>query len=106
MLSDQEKQKRLSDVAGLIEMMRPAVQADGGDLILVSADPDTGIIEVALQGSCSSCAISSSTLQLGVERILKGRLDWVNEVKGGVDDSLTFEDSYMLGKGGYVPAGR
>ncbi len=106
MLSDQEKQKRLSDVAGLIEMMRPAVQADGGDLILVSADPDTGIIEVALQGSCSSCAISSSTLQLGVERILKGRLDWVNEVKGGVDDSLAFEDSYMLGKGGYVPAGR
>ena len=42
----------------LIELMRPAVQADGGDLVLVSADVETGVVEVQLQGACSSCAVS------------------------------------------------
>ena len=66
--------------------MRPAVQADGGDLELVSFDVDSGLVEVQLQGACSSCAISSATLQGGVDRILRGRLDWVTEVVGGVDE--------------------
>nr|WP_201732969.1 NifU family protein [Acidithrix sp. C25] len=86
-------------------MIRPAVQADGGDLALVSVDVEAGVVEVQLQGSCSSCAISSVTLQAGIERIIKGRLDWVTEVRGGVDESLDFESSYSLGRGGYVPRG-
>ncbi len=83
--------------------MRPAVQADGGDLVLVRADVDAGVVEVQLQGACSSCAISSTTLQGGVERILKDRLSWVTEVIGGVDDSIDVESSVALGTGGYVP---
>ncbi len=83
--------------------MRPSVQADGGDLILVSADVESGIVEVQLAGACSSCAISSDTLQGGVTRILKDRLDWVTEVIGGVDESVDLEDSMSLGTGGYVP---
>ncbi len=106
MQSEVESQDRLTALTDLIEMMRPAVQSDGGDLILVSADVESGVVEVALQGSCSSCAISSSTLQMGVERILKGRLPWVTEVKGGVDDSRSFEESVSLGRGGYVPSNR
>ncbi|KJF16450.1 NifU family protein [Acidithrix ferrooxidans] len=94
---------RTRDVFELIEMIRPAVQADGGDLALVSVDVEAGVVEVQLQGSCSSCAISSVTLQAGIERIIKGRLDWVTEVRGGVDESLDFESSYSLGRGGYVP---
>ena len=81
--------------------MRPAVQADGGDLVLIRADVETGVVEV--QGACSSCAISSDTLQGGVTRILTDRLDWVTEVIGGVDDSMDPEDSMSLGAGGYVP---
>ena len=50
--------------------MRPSVQQDGGDLLLVSADVETGVVEVQLQGACSSCAISASTLEGGVSRIL------------------------------------
>ncbi|WP_349632138.1 NifU family protein [Acidithrix sp. C25] len=96
---------RTRDVFELIEMIRPAVQADGGDLALVSVDVEAGVVEVQLQGSCSSCAISSVTLQAGIERIIKGRLDWVTEVRGGVDESLDFESSYSLGRGGYVPRG-
>lgn len=103
MLTDEERAKRLADLNALIEMMRPAVQADGGDLALVTADVEGGTVEVMLQGSCSSCAISSTTLQAGVERILKDRLDWVSEVFGGVDESMDWEESASLGRGGYVP---
>jgi Fe-S cluster biogenesis protein NfuA len=94
---------RLAELQALIDVMRPAVQADGGDLVLVSADVETGVVEVQLQGACSSCAISGATLQGGVERILKGRLPWVTEVIGGVDESLDPFESASLGRGGYVP---
>ena len=83
--------------------MRPAVQADGGDLVLVRADVDAGVVEVQLQGACSSCAVSSATLSGGVERILRERLSWVTEVVGGLDDSLSMDESSSLGSGGYVP---
>ena len=86
-LSDDQRAERLVALNKIIELMRPAVQADGGDLVLLSADVVSGVVEVQLQGACSSCAVSSSTLQGGVERILKGRLDWVTEVIGGIDDS-------------------
>jgi len=103
LLTDEQRAQRLADLNSLIEMMRPAVQADGGDLALVSADVEIGVVEVVLQGSCSSCAISATTLQAGVERILKDRLDWVTEVQGGVDESVDWEDSFAMGRGGYVP---
>ena len=86
-------------------MIRPAVQSDGGDLRLVGVDAEQGIVEVELQGSCSSCAISSVTLQAGIERIIKGRLQWVTEVRGGIDESMDFEESFAMGRGGYVPRG-
>jgi Fe-S cluster biogenesis protein NfuA len=102
-LSDQERAARLQALQALLDLMRPAVQADGGDLVLVRADVETGVVEVQLQGACSSCAISSTTLQGGVERILTDRLDWVTEVLGGVDESIDPEDSMLMGSGGYVP---
>ena len=103
-LTDEERGARLAALNSIIELMRPAVQADGGDLALLSADVVTGIVEVQLQGACSSCAVSSSTLQGGVERILRDRLDWVTEVLGGVDDSVDPFVSESMGRGGYVPS--
>jgi Fe-S cluster biogenesis protein NfuA len=102
-LSDEERAARLASLRDLIELMRPAVQQDGGDLILVSADVETGVVEVELRGACSSCAISTSTLEGGVERILTGRLDWVTEVRGGVDETADPIESSLLGRGAYVP---
>jgi Fe-S cluster biogenesis protein NfuA len=102
-LSDEERAERLSKLHGIIDLMRPAVQADGGDLILIRADVATGVVEVQLQGACSSCAISEATLSGGVERILRDRLPWVTEVVGGLDDSLSLDESAALGSGGYVP---
>jgi Fe-S cluster biogenesis protein NfuA len=102
-LSDEERAERLSKLHGIIDLMRPAVQADGGDLILIRADVATGGVEVQLQGACSSCAISEATLSGGVERILRDRLPWVTEVVGGLDESLSLDESAALGSGGYVP---
>ena len=104
MLTDEERAERLADLTELIDLMRPAVQADGGDLVLVSADVETGVVEVQLQGSCSSCAISATTLQAGVERILTERLDWVSEVFGGVDEDIDWETSAAMGRGRVHPA--
>ena len=97
-LTDQERATRLKALNALLDLMRPSVQADGGDLVLIRADVETGVVEVQLQGACSS-----DTLQGGVTRILKDRLAWVTEVVGGVDDSIDPEDSMSLGVGGYVP---
>jgi Fe-S cluster biogenesis protein NfuA len=102
-LTDQERASRLSALNALIDLMRPSVQADGGDLILVRCDVESGVVEVELGGACSSCAISTDTLQGGVTRILTDRLPWVTEVIGGLDDSIDPEDSSLLGTGGYVP---
>jgi Fe-S cluster biogenesis protein NfuA len=102
-LSDEERERREADLRELMDLMRPAVQADGGDLELVSYDVESGEIDVELRGACSSCAISSTTLQGGVERILKSRLDWVNEVRGGVDETMDPVESVKIGRGAYVP---
>jgi Fe-S cluster biogenesis protein NfuA len=102
-LTDEVRAARLSSLVELIELMRPSVQQDGGDLVLVSADVATGVVEVQLQGACSSCAISTSTLEGGVERILTSRLDWVTEVRGGVDEDADPVESSFLGRGAYVP---
>ncbi|MHB1711893.1 MAG: NifU family protein [Acidimicrobiales bacterium] len=102
-LSDEEGAERVAQLARIIALMRPAVQADGGDLALIGADVASGVVEVQLQGACSSCAVSSSTLQGGVERILLDRLPWVTEVIGGVDESADPFESGSMGRGGYVP---
>ena len=103
MLTDDERAERLADLNDLIDLIRPAVQADGGDLIVKDVDVESGIVDVQLQGSCSSCAISATTLQAGVSRILQERLPWVSEVRGGVDESMSFEESAAMGTGAYVP---
>lgn len=102
-VDDEERASREQELRALIDLMRPAVQADGGDLDLVSFDVESGQVEVRLQGACSSCAISSTTLQGGVERILRARLPWVTEVIGGVDEEADPFESAALGRGAYVP---
>jgi Fe-S cluster biogenesis protein NfuA len=94
--------ERLAALNKLLDLMRPAVQADGGDLVLVSADVSTGVIHVELRGACSSCAISGSTLEEGVSRLLKERLGWVSEVHGAVQEVDDWDASAALGRGGWI----
>jgi Fe-S cluster biogenesis protein NfuA len=67
-------------VTQVIEVIRPAVQADGGDLFLRDVDTETGVVSVELVGACVSCPASTVTLKAGIERILKDRVPGVTEV--------------------------
>lgn len=67
-------------VAQVIEAIRPAVQADDGDIFLRGVDEDTGVVTVELVGACVTCPASTVTLKAGVERILKDRVKGVTEV--------------------------
>ena len=71
-----------------IEVIRPAIQADNGDIFLRGVDEATGIVTVELTGACVSCPASTVTLKAGVERILKDRVEGVTSVEQfGVDDA-------------------
>ncbi len=64
-----------------IEAIRPAIQADGGDIFLRGFDEETGVVQVELVGACVSCPASTQTLKAGIERILKDRVEGVTEVQ-------------------------
>ena len=65
-------------VAKVDELIRPAIQADGGDLELVNITPE-GIAEIRLHGACVGCPSSTMTLTVGIERNLRAH---VPEIKG------------------------
>ena len=66
-------------VAAVLELIRPSLQADGGDVRLVDVNED-GVVSVELQGACKGCPMSQMTLANGVERILKERVPGVTKV--------------------------
>ena len=63
-----------------LEAIRPALQADGGDIELKGVDEATGVVTVTLVGACGTCPASTQTLKDGVERIMRDRVDGVTEV--------------------------
>ena len=91
-----------SDSAGLlraqvletIDAIRPALQADGGDMSLASVNEATGVVEVQLVGACGSCPASTMTLKAGIERILKDRVPGVTEVRALGVDGFDGADDY------------
>ncbi len=76
----------LTAVEEVIEIIRPAIQADGGDINLISVDESAGVVTVELTGACVSCPASTITMKAGIERIMKDRVPGVNEViQAGVE---------------------
>lgn len=71
-----------------IEAIRPAIQADGGDIHLRDVDEQTGVVTVELVGACVSCPASTVTLKAGIERILKDRVAGVTEVVNQSDEQF------------------
>jgi len=63
-----------------LNKIRPALQADGGDVELVSVESD-GTIKVRLKGACGGCPMSQMTLKMGIERILKKEVPEVKAVE-------------------------
>ena len=65
-------------VEAALAKIRPALQADGGDVELVGVDD--GVVKVSLTGACAGCPMSTMTLKVGIERILKEEIPEVKEV--------------------------
>lgn len=61
-----------------IEYIRPALQADGGDLVLLGVDG--GTVNLQMVGACGGCPMSMMTLKAGIERIMFDRVAGVTEV--------------------------
>ena len=67
-------------VAEVLELIRPSIQADGGDIELVSVDK-SGIVSIRFLGACIGCPSSDMTLQHGIENTLKERIKAVSGVQ-------------------------
>jgi Fe-S cluster biogenesis protein NfuA len=71
----------LEEVKKVLDMIRPALQADGGDVELVEVTDD-GIVKVKLVGACGHCPMSTMTLKNGIEKTLMQKVPGVKEVIG------------------------
>ena len=65
-------------VEAALEKIRPALQADGGDVELV--DVNDGVVSLKLTGACSGCPMATMTLKMGIERVLAQEVPEVKEV--------------------------
>ncbi len=77
--SDQGEASVKERVAAVVNMLRPMLQGDGGDIELLNVTGE-GVVQVRLQGACVGCPSASMTLKMGVERILRERVPEVTEV--------------------------
>ena len=66
-------------VEAVLSMIRPAVQADGGDIELVDILP-AGIVQLRFLGACTSCPSSSMTLKMGIERSVCEKVPEITQV--------------------------
>jgi Fe-S cluster biogenesis protein NfuA len=82
-------------VEAVIEVIRPVIQADKGDISLVGVDEATGVVSVELTGACVTCPASTQTLKAGIERIMKDRVPGVTEVVN-VGETGAIETSVSL----------
>lgn len=67
-------------ILAVLDQIRPALQADGGDVEFLSFDEDGGIVHLRLMGACESCPISMFTLKEGIEKRIRNTVPEVIEV--------------------------
>jgi len=68
------------EIKKVLDELRPALQADGGDVELVDVDEKTGVVKVKLVGACHHCPMAAMTLEQGIARVLKAKVSGVKEV--------------------------
>ena len=61
-----------------LDKIRPSLMADGGNVELVEVTD--GVVKVRLTGACGGCPMSTMTLKMGIERVLKERIPEIKEV--------------------------
>ena len=70
-----------TEIDAVLESIRPAIQADGGDVEFVSFNKENGVVQLRLLGACESCPISMRTLKEGIEKRMRQRVVAVTEVQ-------------------------
>jgi Fe-S cluster biogenesis protein NfuA len=65
-------------VEAALDLVRPGLQADGGNVELVDVDGD--VVRVKLVGACGCCPMSTMTLKMGIERVLKEKVPEIKKV--------------------------
>ena len=70
----------------IVDKIRPALQADGGDLELVDVTED-GIVKVRLRGACGNCPMSQLTLKMFIEKTIIHEVPGIKSVEN-VEDSV------------------
>ncbi|MCH2461409.1 MAG: NifU family protein [Gemmatimonadetes bacterium] len=68
-------------IEAILDEIRPAIRADGGDIELISFDRETGRVGVRLVGACYDCPMSADTLRFGVEQQLRQAIHNVHSVE-------------------------
>ncbi|MEA2707941.1 MAG: hypothetical protein QOF78_542 [Phycisphaerales bacterium] len=66
-------------VQSVIDLIRPAVQADGGDIEVVDITAEN-VVQIRFHGACHGCPSSTMTLQMGIERNLREKVTEITQV--------------------------
>lgn len=78
--SSADRESLRQRVEKILELIRPSIQEDGGDVELVDISDD-GVVMVKFLGACIDCPSSSQTLKMGIERNLKEHIPEVTQVR-------------------------
>ncbi len=83
-MTEQTKSDVRERVEAVLDLIRPNLQADGGDVELV--DVVDGVVKVRLQGACHGCPMAAMTLQMGIERVIKKEVPEITAVENVPDE--------------------
>ncbi|MCK5061639.1 NifU family protein [Candidatus Parcubacteria bacterium] len=70
----------VNEIKKALDKVRPAMQADGGDVEFVNFDNKTGRLEVRLKGMCAGCPMAQITLNEGIKKAVQKAVPEVKEV--------------------------
>ncbi len=70
----------LDKIEEVLDVVRPALERDGGGIELVGFDESTGVLKVQFQGACVGCPMSTVTLKMVVESVLREEIPEVKQV--------------------------
>jgi Fe-S cluster biogenesis protein NfuA len=85
-MAEEEKNETINRelLEATLNVIRQSLQADGGDVVLVDVEDETGTVTLEMQGACAGCPLSSYDMSEGIERILREHVPGVKRVAPAV----------------------
>jgi len=80
MLIAEKTAKIEAQINAVLDKIRPYLQIDGGDVMLVKAD-EYGIVELKLIGACNTCPLKPMTLRAGIERAIMHEVPEIKRIE-------------------------